>query len=1271
MRFKVRSRTLSWLLTVIMVMSLFINVSPLAAAETFTGTIPPTWQNGTLNAADVTGNSFTLSRTGAQDDAGGTGYKIYKNNSVMTPVDDAYTYGVSGRGLQPATPYPFPVPALAAAGNESSAGPGISLATEGEILPLALVSAATDHLGKTVTLEFNRDMNDPAGKEGQFSVSVDGTAAAISAAALGSDSKQILLYLDKPIGYAATPRIITLGYTAGDVTAADGTALESFSEQSVANNIIKLELVDYEPAVAETAWEDDPAGGKILTYTLKDRMDYDNVNLAIYFSNGFFRNFADNLANYVRFYNKDTGEEVVLPNILTEPVPFTGSLPNRYMEYTDWYFEQISGRAPLGLALKSCALQPDTTYVVEVLKGFSFHNGPINNTYRFEFTTTLDSRYKPSWPQDAGLTTDISDTAVRLQWPEAEDNHGAAYTNGAVYDEDDVNYLYIPNLHYDIYQDNGLIGTADERTTTCDVTNLNPGTTYTFMVKAVDFAGNVSPALETTVTMPVKQPPVLAADTTDNLCGYDVEISFTPDSAWQRAITDITVDGVSIAGKYIVTDGAIIIDGAVFTADRDYTIVVKAAGYSDATVIQSMLLPVYTGPTWPEGSSLTATEITKNEVTLSWSAASDDVAVTGYRVYQDGTPLTATPVTDLVYRVTGLSPGTWYTFTVQAGDADGNWSTDGPSVTVRTKQSGGGGGGASGDTQAPTWPPNAKVTVSRSQTEAVLTWPAATDNKGVTGYRIKRDGVELAILDGNTATYTDTGLERGNNTYVWSVEAVDAAGNWSTAITGRSLSGQNPLSFIAAKSSLTTVNGDNSTDDGPIEGSTTVPVNPTIRLYFDRGVTTDAVWGNNQQCITLQDSTGKNVPVNVFRLGSTDTINDNLHYILIRPKSPLTAGKTYKIIISKNLTANNGRTLGENNGNKDEEVTFTVAAGSGSKGNGGGGGGGGGAVTTEGPTSTKGSASVDPAMGATVSLGDMARVVIPANALKGTGSVTVEIKKVTRPTAIPPGLKLAGEVYEFSVDGRTTYDFAKKVALTLQFNPSRIGANEVPAIYFYDGPSSEWINLGGTVSGSTITVAVDHFTKYAVFAVPKPADPVEAPPPAGTFNDIAGHWAQSKIEELVALGVVNGYPDGSFKPDGTITRAEFTTMLVKAFELSPQTGKVFADTSRHWARDYIATAEAYRLVSGYNAGTFGPDDLITREQTALMIVKAAGLTMISEETSFADNSAISGWAKDAVATAVANGLMKGYPDNIFRPLGSATRAEAVTVILSALNPAKN
>lgn len=135
MRFKVRSRGLSWLLTVIMVMSSFISIIPLAAADTLTDTIPPTWQNGTLNAAAVTGNSLTLDWTGAQDDTGVTGYKIYKNNSVMTAVYDVNTFDVSG--LQPATPYTFAVQALDASGNESSDGPNISITTEAEIFPLA------------------------------------------------------------------------------------------------------------------------------------------------------------------------------------------------------------------------------------------------------------------------------------------------------------------------------------------------------------------------------------------------------------------------------------------------------------------------------------------------------------------------------------------------------------------------------------------------------------------------------------------------------------------------------------------------------------------------------------------------------------------------------------------------------------------------------------------------------------------------------------------------------------------------------------------------------------------------------------------------------------------------------------------------------------------------------------------------------------------------------------------------------------------------------
>lgn len=167
-------------------------------------------------------------------------------------------------------------------------------------------------------------------------------------------------------------------------------------------------------------------------------------------------------------------------------------------------------------------------------------------------------------------------------------------------------------------------------------------------------------------------------------------------------------------------------------------------------------------------------------------------------------------------------------------------------------------------------------------------------------------------------------------------------------------------------------------------------------------------------------------------------------------------------------------------------------------------------------------------------------------------------------------------------------------------------------------------------------------------------------------NDITGHWAENNINKMLSLGAVTGYPDGSFNPDNSITRAEFATILVKAFNLTPRNGKSFADTAEHWAKDYITTAASYEIVSGYNTNTFGPDDLITREQMAVMIVKAAKLTVVNEETTFADSADISAWARDAVVTAVKNDIIKGYPDNTFKPKGNATRAEAVTVIINAI-----
>lgn len=197
------------------------------------------------------------------------------------------------------------------------------------------------------------------------------------------------------------------------------------------------------------------------------------------------------------------------------------------------------------------------------------------------------------------------------------------------------------------------------------------------------------------------------------------------------------------------------------------------------------------------------------------------------------------------------------------------------------------------------------------------------------------------------------------------------------------------------------------------------------------------------------------------------------------------------------------------------------------------------------------------------------------------------------------------------------------------------------------------------MSGDTVSVQVEHFTKFTVMAA---NDAIQV-----SLTDISAHWGEANIKELTALGAIGGYPDGTFKPDNSITRAEFASILVKAFELESQSGKDFADTVDHWAGKAISTVAYHGVVKGYGDNKFGPDEYITREQMALMIVKVAKLTPVMEAIAFTDNSSISAWAGESLATAVKNGIINGYPDNTVRPQGNATRAEAVTVIVNALH----
>ncbi|MEW9123452.1 MAG: S-layer homology domain-containing protein [Thermotaleaceae bacterium] len=298
---------------------------------------------------------------------------------------------------------------------------------------------------------------------------------------------------------------------------------------------------------------------------------------------------------------------------------------------------------------------------------------------------------------------------------------------------------------------------------------------------------------------------------------------------------------------------------------------------------------------------------------------------------------------------------------------------------------------------------------------------------------------------------------------------------------------------------------------------------------------------------------------------------------------------------------------------------------------------------------------------------DGVTITLPTGAFGKDVKVTVKAVSSTSSLPMPSIMKLISQVFEITKDEAGKFD--KPVTITLSFDKSKVDLEKYDlAIFWLDEEAKEWIQLDNVkvdLEKATVSGDVDHFTKFAVLAVEKEAL-VPVPAPKVELTDIKGHWAESNILKLVETGAISGYPDKTFKPNNNITRAEFATVLVKAFDLEAKTGKVFADTANHWAKDAIATAAAYGIVSGYSADTFGPNDLITREQMAAMIVKAAGLDTALTSKDFTDSKSISAWAVDAVNTAAEQQIINGYPDNSFRPQGKATRAEAVTVIVNAL-----
>ncbi|WP_230192580.1 pullulanase [Paenibacillus sp. CECT 9249] len=264
-------------------------------------------------------------------------------------------------------------------------------------------------------------------------------------------------------------------------------------------------------------------------------------------------------------------------------------------------------------------------------------------------------------------------------------------------------------------------------------------------------------------------------------------------------------------------------------------------------------------------------------------------------------------------------------------------------------------------------------------------------------------------------------------------------------------------------------------------------------------------------------------------------------------------------------------------------------------------------------------------------------------------------------------LNLAGKMFDIDLsaiakDGKEYRLDRFAAPMTLRFD-LEAGMNAKWTSVYFVADSGKLEYAGGKRANGKLIAEVFHLGKYAALEYDK------------TFADMEGHWAESAVKELAAMQVVNGTGDGKFSPGQRLTRAEFAAMLVRAMalNLSDEESAEFADVdSDAWYASYVAAAYRHGLVHGKGGNLFAPHATITREEMAVMLVRACRIIgevelAGGEAASIADVEQIASWAAQDVHEAVSNGLMRGRGQGQFAPKAATTRAESAQAVLNLLH----
>ncbi|WP_110930153.1 immunoglobulin-like domain-containing protein [Paenibacillus bouchesdurhonensis] len=185
--------------------------------------------------------------------------------------------------------------------------------------------------------------------------------------------------------------------------------------------------------------------------------------------------------------------------------------------------------------------------------------------------------------------------------------------------------------------------------------------------------------------------------------------------------------------------------------------------------------------------------------------------------------------------------------------------------------------------------------------------------------------------------------------------------------------------------------------------------------------------------------------------------------------------------------------------------------------------------------------------------------------------------------------------------------------------------------------------------------------------------------PAGNipFKDVQSHWAAGSIQRLTEQQFMYGYPDGSFKPNQNMSRAEFMVVISRILGLEAAQGEsAFADVRADaWYSKYLNAVHQQGIVKGFADGTLKPEQEITREEAFAILHRIGKFQLLAAnshsvdgaiELSFADQDQLSEWAKEAVSAFHESHILSGYPDGTIKPKNSITRAEIATILSKLL-----